>query len=669
MRTLAIDIETFSSVDLKKGGVYKYTESPDFEILLFAYKLDDSPTQIIDIASGEKIPPDIVKMLFDHRILKTAYNANFEIQCIYTYGPQMANYWPDKETPVDQWEDTMFRAAYAGFNGGLGAVAQMLGIDEQKDKAGTALINKFSKPRKPTKNDQRTRVLPVDDPLAWMSFKRYCLQDVEVEAAIRHELINIELPGKEKKAWVLDQLIQREGIKVDTDLVKAALRLDTNEKKRITDALKSITGVSNPKSGAQMKNWLSTVLGREIKTMTKDTTPTLIKECEDKGLIEAARALRLRQELNKTSLAKYSKLDEMTLGNGRMYGMLQFYGSKTGRWAGRGVQVHNLPRNSLPAIDVARDLLKSDDLDGLSLIFGSNLSDIASQLIRTALIPDKGYLYAIADYSAIEARVIAWLSGEEWRLEVFRTTGKIYEASASQMFGVPFEKICDKDAPEHKLRAQGKVAELALGYQGSVGAIARMDYSNAIPENERQRIVDQWRETSPNIVKLWKDCETAAVRVVREKDSSLIININNKVSFSFSSFHNSLVITLPSGRNLYYPECQLSKNQWGGDIIDYLGINQTNKKVERVKTYGGNLVENIVQAIARDCLSEAMLRLYYHKYTIRFHVHDEVIIEVPEEKAQEELNKIIEIMCETPEWAEGLPLNAEGFTTPYYMKD
>lgn len=677
MNTLAIDIETFSDVDLKSEGVHKYVESPDFRILLFAYKFNNNKTQVIDIASGEEIPPDIFSALFDPEILKTAYNANFEITCINEYLKRQ-----NKETlDVTQWEDTMFRASYAGFNGSLKQVAEMLELEEQKDKAGTALINKFSKPRKPTTRDKRTRVMPSDEPVAWEKFKEYCKQDVEVESAIRNKLSLIEIPKKEKDAFFLDQKIQSGGIRVDTDLVKAAQLLDQTEKKRISEKLIEITGVKNPKSGAQLKEWLSNVFGREISSVTKETVPGLIKEAKELGLNNVIEVLSLRNELNKTSLAKYNKFSEMVGKDGRIRGILQFYGAKTGRWAGRGVQVHNLPRNYLPAIDTAREILKEGDYEVLSLLYGDNLSDTASQLIRTALIPDEGNVFAIADYSAIEARVIAWLSGEEWRLEVFRTTGKIYEASASQMFKVPFEKICDKNAPEHKLRAQGKVAELALGYQGSVGAIARMDFNNAIPEKDRKRIVEQWRETSPNIVKLWKDCEGAGIEVTRQRGYSETImidppirreaqkKVNEKIVFSYSMLNDSLVVTLPSGRSLYYPFVDHSKNQWGGGIIDYLGVSQTSRRIERIKTYGGNLVENIVQAIARDCLSEALLKLDRAGFNIRFHVHDEVIIEVPEETAEDDLKEIIRIMCEPPEWAHDLPLNAEGFVTPFYMKD
>ena len=674
MGVLSIDIETFSSVDLKTAGVYRYVESDDFDILLFGYREDNNPVRVIDLASGEKLPDDIYEKLISPEYLKTAYNANFEITCI--------NKWlksnPYKSVMRDiviqldptQWEDTMLLAGYAGYNGSLKSVAEMLGFDEdkQKDKSGTALINKFSKPRKPTKRDKRTRVLPSDDPVAWEQFKEYNRQDVVVETAIRDRLSHFRIPVKEQKAWVLDFNIQNRGLSVDSDLVISALNLDRMEKKRINEQLTTITGVENPKSGPRMKEWLSSQMGREITSLTKETTPKIIEECQQNGMDDVVEALKLRNELMKTSLAKYNKLDAMTCNDGKIHGILQFYGTKTGRWAGRGVQVQNLPRNSLPAIGSARELLKFEMWDAMRLIYGSNLSDIASQLIRTAFIPRDGFKYAVADYSAIEARVIAWLSGEKWRLDVFKTTGKIYEASAAQMFNVSFEKICDKNAPEHKLRAQGKVAELALGYQGGANALARMDYNNAIPPEERERIVAQWRGKSPHIVRLWNDCENAATKALNYPNYVFRV-AGDKLAFCLHSTDNVLEIVLPSGRSLFYPGWATAKNRYGHDSLSYLGVNQTTKKIGRIEMYGGKIVENIIQATARDCLSEALLRLNDAGYDIKFHVHDEVIVEVPDDNPESALDDIISIMCQTPKWADGLPLNAEGFVSDFYMKD
>lgn len=657
MNILSIDIETFSSVDLKTSGVNKYVESEDFEVLLFAYRENNEPVNVIDIASGESIPEHIRLKLVAPEYVKTAFNANFEITCL--------NKWLGVELDPTQWEDTMFRSAYSGYPGSLDAVSKMLGLEAQKDKTGTLLIKKFSCPRKPTKKDKRKRILPADEPEAWDKFKSYNKQDVVVESAIHNKLDKVPIPKLEQAAWVLDHQIQSRGLSVDTELVAAALELDRTEKKRINEEIQQLTGIANPKSGPQMKEWLSNRLSEEIKSLTKETVPKLIETCKNSGFHDAAQALELRNELMKTSLAKYSKLAEMTCKDGKIHGILQFYGTRTGRWAGRGVQVQNLPRNSIPAIETARELFKLRMWDALRLLYGSNLSDLASQLIRTAFVPAPGRIFAVADYSAIEARVIAWLSGEEWRLDVFRTTGKIYEASASQMFNVDFDKICDKNAPEHKLRAQGKVAELALGYQGGVNALARMDYNNAIPETERERIVSQWREKSPNIVALWNDCEQTA-RMALQSPRRVFSAADGKLNFRLLGDNQILEIRLPSGRSLFYPGWRISQNRYGHNALSYLGINQTTKKVERIEMYGGKIVENVIQAIARDCLSEALLRLDNAGYDIKFHVHDEVIIEVDDEA---ELERIIEIMCTPPEWAKDLPLNAAGFTSQFYMKD
>lgn len=664
MRTLGIDLETYSSVDLSKTGQYKYTESDDFDILLFAYSLDGEEPKIIDLTKDE-LPVWVIEALFNKDVLKTAYNAKFEISCLEKY----LGY----ELPVEQWEDTMLRAAYCGYPLSLENCAKAMEFEEDKgkDKNGKALIKKFCQPRKPTKNDNRTRILPEDEPEKWELFKEYCLQDVRVETAIRERLKDYPLPATEQAGWELDLKMQKDGVLVDTDMVNNALSLDANEKARLKDAIQAITGISNPKSAVQMKSWLTHEFGHNVKSLTKDSVPKLIKEAEDAGLDDVVRVLTMRQELEKTSLAKYSKIDEMLCSDNRIRGFLQYYGTRTGRWSGRGVQLQNLPRNYLPSIECARELLIENNLDGLSTIYGANLSDIASQLIRTVFIPKKGKTFAVADYSAIEARVIAWLSREHWRLDVFKNKGgKIYEASAAQMFGVDFEKICDKDAPEHSLRAQGKVAELALGYQGGAGALASMDYAGAIPEEDRPRIVKQWREKSPNIVEFWYACERAAKEAIKQPSIGgchLDVKVNKRIAFRCEN--DKLIITLPSGRELFYNEPRIELDDFGREKISYMGQNQTTKKYERTFIYGGKIVENIVQAVARDCLAESLLRLKAKGYDVKFHVHDEVIIEVDTDKADEELEKIISIMCEIPDWAEGLPLNAAGFVSPFYMKD
>lgn len=660
---LSIDIETFSSVDLKQEGLYKYAESDDFEILLFAYKLGNQPVEVVDLASGYEIPPKILEALYDNTVTKSAYNASFEMVCINRYLQSINK----PIIPPEQWEDTMFLSSYAGYGGSLKTTAELLDlpVEAQKDRTGTQLINRFSKPRKPTAKDKRTRVKPKDDPEAWAKFIEYNRQDVVVEATIREKLKDIEIPLKEKKAFLLDHKIMSSGVLIDTDLVQAALDLDAEEKKRLKDEITVLSGVENPKSNIQITKWLSSQLGYEVKSIRKETVPDLIKECEDNNLPNAVAVLKLRQEFNKTSLAKYKSLNRMVCSDNRIRGMLQFYGSRTGRWAGRGVQVQNLPRNYISSISCARDLLKSRNFEGLKLIYGDNLSDIASQLIRTVFIPSPGKTFAVADYSAIEARVIAWLSGESWRVQAFLNNQDIYCVSASQMFDIPLEKILDKKAPEHNLRAQGKVAELALGYQGGANAIARMDFNNAIPEEDRPKIVKQWREKSQQIVSLWQKCETASIEAIRTPGTEF--NVNNKVSFKAEN--NTLIVTLPSGRKLYYPKAKLGINPFGRDSFEYEGLNQTSHKVEVIYMYGGKMVENIVQAIARDCLSEALLRLDKAGFTIKFHVHDEAILEVDSDIAEEELNRAISIMCEETEWAKGLPLNAAGFTSDFYMKD
>lgn len=660
---LAIDIETYSSIDLARCGVYRYTESEDFEIILFGYKIDENDVEVIDLTAGE-LDKEIIDLLYDTGVTKTAYNANFEYVCLNTYLRRIG--YP--ELPLEGWEDTMLLSSYAGFGGSLDKTAEALNIPQRKDNRGVYLIKKFSSPRKPSKRNPSTRVYPLDDPIGWYQFKEYNKQDVVVESAIRDKLKNIKIPEQEQQGWYLDQRINAGGIKVDEELVNGALTLDYTEKTRLSDQMREITGLENPNSTPQLIEWLSFRLGEDIPSVRKEVVPELIRKAEAKECNDVVKVLNLRKEFAKTSLAKYTAIDERMCKDRRIRGVLQFYGSRTGRWAGRGVQVQNLPRNHLPMIEIAREFLKKQDLEGLKLFYGNDLSDTASQLIRSSFIAEDGNVFAVADYSAIEARVIAWLSGEEWRLDVFRNKGgKIYEASAAQMFGVEFEKICDKNAPEHALRAQGKVAELALGYQGSVGALARMDFNNAIPEEDRKRIVSQWRDKSPHIVALWSDVERAAMSACRSPRTGFKAGI---ITFTvLTDPYPVLRADLPSGRSLYYPYPEITTNKWGSPAISFLGMNQLTRKFERLQTYGGKLVENLVQAIARDCLAESLLKLDRAGYRIRFHVHDEIIVEVGENDARRKLDDIIEIMCEAPKWAKDLPLNAAGFISPFYMKD
>ena len=657
MNTLAIDIETYSSIDLAKQGLYRYKESDDFEILLFAYKLNEEPVEVIDLVKDKILPQFIIDLLYDENTLKTAYNTNFEFECINEH-LKRNELAPMK---LNQWDDTMFLSAYAGYGGSLKNTALLLGLPEnsQKDRSGTLLINKFSKPRKPTKYDKRTRNMPEDDPKSWERFIEYNRQDVVVESAIREKLKKIKPPELERKAFELDYKIISNGVLIDTDLVDSALQLDEYEKTRLKQEICELTGIENPKSNVQFTAWLEKELGHPVSSISKDALPEVLEECKELNRDDLIEVLNKRSELHKTSLAKYKAISRMICKDNRIRGMLQFYGTRTGRWAGRGVQVQNLPRNYIDTLDYARNTLKSGNFELLQILYG-NLSDTASQLIRTIFIPEKDHFFAVADYSAIEARVIAWLSGEEWRLDVFKNKGgKIYEASAAQLFNVKFEDVCDKSKPEHKFRAQGKVAELALGYGGGVNAITRFDFNNDIPDSQKQGIVNTWRKRSPNIVKLWNDCQRAAEAVITGQAQAV-----NVKSLTFTYPDNTLAIKLPSGRSLYYPDTRIENGE-----ITYLGQNQTTKKIERIKLWGGKCVENLVQGIARDCLSEALLRLDSLDFEIRFHVHDEVIVEVEEKFRKTALKDIIDLMCIPPKWARDLPLNAAGFECDFYQKD
>ena len=649
MRTLAIDIETYSPEDLRKTGVYRYAESEAFQILLFAYAFDNDPVAVIDLGQNEPLPSFITDALVDPSILKTAFNANFEITCLSSH--------LNKLLPVDQWECTMIRSAMCGLPLSLDAVSKVLGLAEEKMAAGKALINYFSKPCKPTKaNGGRTRNLPRHDPDKWTLFKKYCAQDVEVERAIRKKLDFLIIPTSERKLWALDQEISRRGVMVDEKLIENAIRIDAICKERLTQQSAEITSLENPNSAAQLKQWLSEELGENVENISKETVKELIGRV-DNGTIRTV--LRNRQEAAKTSVKKYAAMQCAVCRDHRVRGMLQFYGAnRTGRWAGRLAQLHNLPQNHLADLDMARETVLSGDIELLQLMFG-NVPDTLSQLIRTAFVAPEGYRFIVADFSAIEARVIAWLAGEQWRLEVFRTHGKIYEASASQMFRVPIDAI-KKGSP---LRQKGKVAELALGYQGGPGALVQMGaLKMGLTEDELPGLVEAWRIANPTIVKLWGEVGSAAIRAVRDGGSYVVrggIKIIKRGAF--------LCIDLPSGRTLYYVRPTLGVNQFGSTSLKYEGMNQTTKHWGQQDTYGGKLVENIVQAIARDCLAITMRRLEKAGYRIVMHVHDEVILEAKEGSCS--LAEACEIMGRPIRWAPGLPLRADGYETKYYKKD
>jgi DNA polymerase len=648
MKTLAIDIETFSSVDLTKCGVYAYTESEDFEILLFGYAFDDNEVKVVDLAQGEKVPEEVMSALTNPSIIKTAFNANFERTCISKHFniPIMPR----------QWRCSMVHALILGLPGNLEGVAKSLNLTQQKMKEGKALIRYFSVPCKPTKtNEGRTRNFPKHDIEKWNTFKDYCKRDVEVERAIRKKLESYPLTDKEIRLWQLDQKINDRGVLIDKDLVAHAIKCDEIYQKKLLEEAIHLTGLENPNSPVQLKEWLEKE-GLEIKSLSKEKVIELIEETKKPKI---KRVLELRQDMSKTSVKKYEAMDRAMCKDKRVRGLLQFYGAnRTGRWAGRLVQIHNLPRNDMKDLPLARELLKAGDYETLKLLFDS-VPDVLSQLIRTAFIPSEGSRFIVADFSAIEARVIAWLAREKWRMDVFSSHGKIYEASASQMFKVPIETI-DKGSP---LRQKGKIAELALGYGGSKGALIAMGaIKMGLKEEELPELVSAWRQSNPNIVKLWWDVESAAIKAVKEKTVA-------KMQYGLKFYYKSgvLFIKLPSGRNLAYvrPRIEIDK-RFNKEMLTYEGAKQ-GSKWGRISTYGGKLVENIVQAIARDCLAEAMLRLDEAGYRIVFHVHDEVILEVP--KSFGSLEEVKEIMGRTIKWAPGLPLKADGFETQFYKKD
>lgn len=659
MTHLSIDIETFSSVDLKKAGLYKYVESPDFQILLFAYSLNDQPVRVVDLAQGEELPLIVQLLLQDPKVIKHAYNASFEWYCINKFYP----------SPLEQWRCTMFHGLYCGYTAGLGATAVALGLPEDKRKMsmGSALIRTFCIPCKPTKtNGHRIRTLPHHEPEKWQLFKQYCIQDVITEMEVERKLSAFPVPAAEQQLWELDQRINAYGVAVDQELIVGALYCDEAITSELMAEAVQLSGLDNPKSVQQLSKWLTEETGEEITNLRKDTVKDLIKVTDDGA---AKRMLEIRQEISKTSTKKYAAMDAAVCADGRVRGLLQFYGAnRTGRWAGRLVQVQNLPRNYLETLGHARECTKAKKVDVLKLIYG-NVPDTLSQLTRTAFIPSPGNTLVVADFSAIEARIIAWLAGEQWRLDVFSTHGKIYEASASQMFGVPLELI-SKGNPEYDLRQKGKVSELALGYQGAAGALIAMGALNmGLTEEELPDIVHRWRSANKRIVDLWYSSENAALQVMRTGQPTGIKGLLLARESDYATDQDFFTITLPSGRKLYYAKPFLEKNERNREALYYRGVNQQTRKWEIVPTYGGKLVENCVQAIARDCLAESLTRLATTGYPIVMHVHDEVVLDVPEHQAELDLELVCEIMGQPIPWASGLLLKADGFTTKFYKKD
>lgn len=668
---LSIDLETYSTVSIGAAGSYRYILDPSFEILLFAYSLDGMPVEVIDVASGQVIPLWLKNALKNPLYIKHAYNAAFEWFALSKYLGWL---------PTDQWRDTMLHALYCGYPASLDAAGRAMGLPEDKKKltTGKALIRYFCVPCKPSNaNGNRTRNLPKHDPAKWKLFKEYNGQDVVTEMEIDRRLSAFPVPAFVQKQWETDLTMNARGVAADMEMVSGALVIGATVKSQLMAEARQLSGLDNPNSIKQLARWLTdaTDSDAEITSVTKETVATMLKQPQPANV---QRMLEIRQELGKTSTKKYDALETCIADDGRVRGLLQFYGAnRTGRWAGRLVQVQNLPRTYTHPLPPARQLVKDRNIDGLRLMYGS-INDTLSQLIRTAFVATPGNVLIDADFSAIEARVISWLAGQEWRLEVFRTHGKIYEASASQMFHVPIEKI-KKGNPEYALRQRGKVAELALGYQGGVSAMRRMDTGHNLDDlsdDEVKGIVDRWRETNSMIRDLWNIVDSAAVTVItnggaqtiRSETTDAVITLACELDVITGTRY--MTILLPSGRKLYYPSPEIGVNRWGNPSVSYMGQNQTTKRWERVETYGGKLVENIVQAIARDCLAIAIENLEAQGLHVVFHIHDEVVIDTPAWADEDTmLETVTKIMTKPIPWAQMLPLNADGWVDKYFKKD
>lgn len=668
---LSIDLETYSTVSIGAAGSYRYILDPSFEILLFAYSLDGMPVEVIDVASGQVIPLWLKNALKNPLYIKHAYNAAFEWFALSKYLGWL---------PPDQWRDTMLHALYCGYPASLDAAGRAMGLPEDKKKltTGKALIRYFCVPCKPSNaNGNRTRNLPRHDPAKWALFKEYNGQDVVTEMEIDRRLSAFPVPAFVQKQWETDLMMNARGVAADMEMVSGALVIGATVKSQLMAEARQLSGLDNPNSIKQLARWLTdaTDSDAEITSVTKETVATMLKQPQPANV---QRMLEIRQELGKTSTKKYDALETCIADDGRVRGLLQFYGAnRTGRWAGRLVQVQNLPRTYTHPLPPARQLVKDRNIDGLRLMYGS-INDTLSQLIRTAFVATPGNVLIDADFSAIEARVISWLAGQEWRLEVFRTHGKIYEASASQMFHVPIEKI-KKGNPEYALRQRGKVAELALGYQGGVSAMRRMDTGHNLDDlsdDEVKGIVDRWRETNSMIRDLWNIVDSAAVTIItnggaqtiRSETTDAVITLACELDVITGTRY--MTILLPSGRKLYYPSPEIGVNRWGNPSVSYMGQNQTTKRWERVETYGGKLVENIVQAIARDCLAIAIENLEAQGLHVVFHIHDEVVIDTPAWADEDTmLDTVTKIMTKPIPWAQMLPLNADGWVDKFFKKD
>ena len=645
MSILGIDIETYSEVDLPKCGVYAYAEHPSFEILLFAYAFDDEETRVVDLKCGEPLPTRVLDALTNPAITKAAFNAAFERTCIGRY--------LGKRLDAAQWQCTAVQSAMLALPLSLEGVGEVLGIGRKKLKEGGDLVRYFSLPCKPTKaNGYRTRNLPEHAPEKWQRFKEYCVRDVDAEREIRSRLRDYPIPAKEQALYQLDQEINDRGILVDPVLVARAIECDGQYREKTTRRAYELTGLANPNSPAQLKDWLE---GQGIKadTLDKKAVRALLPGAEG----DALEVLKLRLLMAKTSVKKYEAIRRSVCPDGRVHGLLQFYGAnRTGRWAGRLVQIQNLPQNHIPDLALARELVKAGRYEDIEALYDST-PGVLSELVRTAFVPRPGCRFIVADFSAIEARVVAWLAGEQWRLEVFDGGGDIYCASASKMFHVPVEK----HGQNSRLRQKGKIAELALGYGGAAGALTAMGaLEMGLTEEELPSLVRQWRQANPHIIRLWAQVENAAMLAVKEKTRVRL----GRLVFQYQS--GMLFIALPSGRKLCYVKPRIQTNRFGGEGLTYEGVGES-KKWTRIETFGGKLTENIVQAAARDLLAGAMLRLRDAGFEIVMHVHDEAVLEVP--VGQSSVKEVCTLMAEAPAWADGLPLRADGYECEFYKKD
>jgi DNA polymerase len=660
MTVLNVDIETYSDISLTDCGVHKYVESPEFKILLFAYAFDQDPVKVVDLANGEQLPEKVAAALTDHTVKKTAFNAQFERVCINKYfGIESVN-----------WDCTQVLAARLGFTGNLASVSIAVGLepDQQKLMTGKNLIRLFCLPRKTTSGEQgplfkstkKKKVYTREErPAEWEQFKEYCARDVEAERSIRNKLEKfLKTPPQEAELYVLDQKINDRGVLIDVQMAQNAICLDREQARILTEEFQQRTGLENPNSLVDIKTLIKSRTGKTVASITKKQHKDLLEKFKDYP--DIIFALEIRQRLSKTSIAKYQKMLDIVCSDNRARGILQFYGAaRTGRWAGRKIQPQNLPQNHIPDLDTARNIIKTGDLDLMEMCY-DNPSEILSQCIRTAIIPPPGYKFIVADFSSIEARIIAWLAGEQWRLDVFNTHGKIYEASAAAMFKVPIETIT-KGSP---LRQKGKVAELACGYGGGVGALKRMGAGD-LSDGELKDIITQWRLSNQKITQFWYDTENAVKEAIADRST---VQINKYLKAIYQS--GILFIELPSGRRLAYvkPKVVEDERYPGKEKITFQAVNDKTWQWEDEDTYGGKLVENIVQAVARDCLAHAMLTLDSMGYQIVMHVHDEIVLEVPKED-DVSLAYVSELMGQPIPWAPGLPLRADGYECLYYQKD